>query len=126
MNKRVQDLPVSFCFDRDASNYEKICEEARPLLKSPSIYERGLSKAMVLNDLEAAESEFSTAINQSLPTLSKYYFQRGNVRFLQKKYEGACRDYSEALKLDPKIVYGWTNKGAALGLLGTLTPVFRE
>jgi len=125
INRKVQDGSFSICFDPAAQSYREIYERARPLLNSLSSYERGISKATILNDLESAEFEFSIAINESRPTLSKYYFQRGNVRSLQTKYEEACQDYSEAIKLEPQIVYGWTNKSAALCHLGRYQEAFK-
>lgn len=66
--------------DRQASSVcQGVAEEAKRLQGSKSNYERGLSKAVISNDLEAAELEFSTAINQQLPMLYKYYFQRADA-----------------------------------------------
>jgi len=80
-------------------------------------YDRGLSKA-TLGDLIGAEAEFNTAIELQLPVLLKYYFQRGNIRFLQKKFMDSCMDYSEVLKINPQFVLAWYNKGNALASLG--------
>ena len=62
---------------------EGILEDAKRLQNASSNYDRGLSKA-TLGDLDGAEAEFNTAIELQLPILSKYYLQRGNVRYIQK------------------------------------------
>jgi len=94
-----------------------VLEDAKRLQNASSNYDRGLSKA-TLGDLDGAEAEFNKAIEQQLPVLSKYYIQRGNVRYIQKNFENACIDYSEAIKTNPQSAEAWHNKGVALGELG--------
>jgi len=74
----------------------EVIEDARRLQSASSIYNRGLSKA-TLGDLEGAKYEFTKAIQMQLPVLSESYFQRGNMKYLQKNFKDACIDYSEAI-----------------------------
>ena len=60
-------------------------KELRQLLNSSSHYQKGLSETL-LGDPEAADREFSIAIDQQVPFLSKLYLQRGNERLLSGKY----------------------------------------
>jgi tetratricopeptide (TPR) repeat protein len=91
---------------------EGITEDAKRLQNASSNYDRGLSKA-IFGDLDGAEAEFSTAIELQLPVLLKYYFQRGNIRYLQKKFKESCIDYSKAIKINPQLAEVWSNKGIA-------------
>ena len=96
--------------DRQANPFcREIAEDARRLQNSASNYDRGLSKA-ALGDLDGAEAEFNTAIDLHLPVLSQYYFQRGNIKFLQKKFKNACTDYSAAISINLKIKQPGTTK----------------
>jgi tetratricopeptide (TPR) repeat protein len=52
--------------------------------------------------------------------LAKYYFQRGNSRYFQKRFKDACIDYSKAIEIDPQDAQAWSNKGTALDDLGKL------
>ena len=105
------------CLRKIILNKNELEEDVKILLDSSSSYERGLGKWQK-NDLDGAESEFGAAISKHLPSLSKSYFQRGNVRYLQEKYADAYEDYSEASRLDPQYTDAWSNKGVALGRLG--------
>ncbi len=100
--------------NRQANSFcKKIAEDARRLQNSASNYDRGLSKA-ALGDLDGAEDEFNKAIELQLPVLSKYYFQRGNMRYIQNKFKEACIDYSEAIRINPQLATAWANKAGAL------------
>lgn len=116
INERIQiisqDKPASlFC--------KEVVEDAKRLQNASSNYDRGLSKA-TLGDLDGAEAEFNTAIELQLPVLSKYYFQRGNIRYLQEKFKDSCMDYSETIKINPQIAEAWSNKGITLDKLDRL------
>jgi len=96
---------------------KKISEDAKQLQNASSNYDRGLSKA-ASGDLAGAEAEFNAGINLQLPVLSKYYLQRGNMQYLQNKFDNACIDYSEVIKINPQDAYAWNGKGNALYKLG--------
>ena len=96
---------------------KKIDDDTKRLQNANSNYDRGLSK-VARRDFNGAEIEFSAAIDQQLPMLSKYYFQRGNTRYFQKRFKDACIDYSKAIETDPKLAEAWYNKGNALDELG--------
>jgi tetratricopeptide (TPR) repeat protein len=116
INKRIQVISQ----DEPASSFcKEVIEDAKRMQDAGSNYDRGLSKA-TLGDLDGAEAEFNTAIELQLPLLSKYYFQRGNIRYIQKRFKDACLDYSEAIKTNPQLAEAWNNKGIALGQLGKM------
>ena len=96
---------------------KKIDDDTKRLQNANSNYDRGLSK-VARRDFNGAEIEFSAAIDQQLPMLSKYYFQRGNTRYFQKRFKDACIDYSKAIETNPQDAEAWSNKGNALGKLG--------
>lgn len=50
--------------------------------------------------------------------LSKYYFQRCNTRYFQKRFKDAGIDYSKAIETNPQLAKAWYNKGTALKALG--------
>ena len=104
--------------DRQASSFcKELAEDVRRLQNSASNYDQGLGKA-ASGDFDGAEAEFNKAIELQLPMLSKCYLQRGNMRFLQKKFKDACMDYSEAIKINPQLDEAWSNKGITLDELG--------
>ena len=96
---------------------KKIEDYTKRLQNADSNYDRGLSK-VARRDFNGAEIEFSAAIDQQLPMLSKYYFQRGNNRYFQKRFKDACIDYSKAIEINPQLVEAWSNKGTVLYKLG--------
>jgi tetratricopeptide (TPR) repeat protein len=104
--------------DRQAGPFCKgLSEDIKQLQNSASNYDQGLSK-VARGDFKGAEIEFSAAIDQQLPMLAKYYFQRGNSRYFQKRFKDACIDYSKAIEIDPQLAKAWSNKGTALGKQG--------
>ncbi|MGD0951811.1 MAG: tetratricopeptide repeat protein [Methanotrichaceae archaeon] len=108
------------CLHKLGFNKNEIEENVKILLESSSNYEKGLGK-WEKNDLDGAEWEFGTAISiyqKPHPLLSMSYFQRGNIRSLQRKFKEACVDYSAAIEINPQYAEAWYNKGTALGKLG--------
>jgi tetratricopeptide (TPR) repeat protein len=110
INKMVQDSSGPLDIDENTK------EELRKLSTTSSHYGTGLSEAL-LGYPNVAESEFSIAIDQQTPFLSKCYLQRGNVRYLSGNYSDALEDYSNATDLEPENAIALVNKGIALGAL---------
>ncbi|MGD0952724.1 MAG: tetratricopeptide repeat protein, partial [Methanotrichaceae archaeon] len=113
INERIQ---ISNRGNPTSSFCKEVVEDAKRLQNAGSSYDRGLSKA-TLGDLDGAEAEFNRAIELQFPILSRYYFQRGNVMSLRKKFKDACLDYSEAIKINPQLTMAWVNKSYTLGQL---------
>ena len=111
INKKVQEPASPLDIDKET------IEEIRQLSNSSSHYQRGLSETL-LGNYDAAENEYSMAIVQQAPFLVKCHIQRGNARFLGKRFADALEDYTIAAELDPTNAIALSNKGCTLSYLG--------
>ena len=72
----------------------------------------------VAEDWDGAIQFFTDALDQvnaSVTALTQgiAYFYRGNSQYFQTQYEQAIADYSQALQIDPKAAFMYTNRGIA-------------
>ena len=58
------------------------------------------------------------AVIKLAPTFIYAWFNRGNIRCLQRDYRNALLDYTKAIELNPEFAYAWFNRGITQIYLG--------
>lgn len=72
--------------------------------------DRILSKSDAARDYELILSDYTKAIELS-PSFYYAYYNRANIKALQKDYKGALSDYQKALSINNQIAEIWHNMG---------------
>lgn len=70
----------------------------------------GIDYGLVMSDYES--------ITKLAPTFVYAWFNRGNIRCLQRDYRNALLDFSKAIEVNPDFAYAWFNRGITHIYLG--------
>jgi len=70
----------------------------------------GMDYGIIMSDYEA--------VIKLAPTFIYAWFNRGNIRCLQRDYRNALLDYTKAIELNPEFAYAWFNRGITQIYLG--------
>ncbi|MEY2482283.1 MAG: hypothetical protein QOK24_811 [Verrucomicrobiota bacterium] len=84
--------------------------------------------ALTQKDFESALALYDQALQLHLPPTKagETYYGRANAETEKGRYDEAIRDYSEALRLNPKIVVAYWGRGYAFQLKGDLDSAFSD
>jgi len=75
------------------------------------------SKDIRLNDYELILRDYDIVIQQN-PEFTYAYYNRGNIRCVQRDYRAAIADYNEAILRDPEFAEAYFNRGLSRLSLG--------
>lgn len=70
----------------------------------------GMDYGVVMSDYES--------VIKLAPTFIYAWFNRGNIRCLQRDYRNALLDYTKAIEINPEFAYAWFNRGITHIYLG--------
>ncbi len=70
----------------------------------------GLDYGLIMNDYET--------VTKLAPNFVYAWFNRGNIRCLQRDYRNALIDYTKAIDINPEFAYAWFNRGITQIYLG--------
>ena len=75
------------------------------------------SRDIRLTDYELIKRDYDMVIQQN-PAFVYAYYNRGNIRFIQRDYRAAITDYNEAIVRDPEFAEAYFNRGLSHLFLG--------
>lgn len=88
------------------------------------IFEQASDKAtgLIREDIMALKDKISehTKIIESNPKYVAAYYNRGNVKYELKDYQGAISDFTKAIAINPQNASAYSNRGTAKELIDDL------